>query len=205
MRLLTLLAGAFGLTAFSAAALAQPTIYDRHVMFDNSHADGGYDSSLSYLIAPSTLETSNGKFPVDASHFVSPPNGLRLKWRSAPGGDWRMTLEIPRRYARPFRFEGDALTFWCFSDSEITAENCPRLFLQDSAENGTRAIALVNGDERIPPNEWTQIVIPFSTFFAAIYNGTSDTLFNSRDLLSVAFMQGLDDDREHTLYLDDFQ
>ena len=85
----------------ATAAVAQPPFYDRHVMFDNSLADGGYDSSLSYLVAPSTLETFNGKFPVEPGRFVSPPNALRLKWRSATGGDWRMTLEIPRRYARP--------------------------------------------------------------------------------------------------------
>jgi len=31
---------------------------------------GGYDASLSYLVPPSTLETIDGKFPVDALHFV---------------------------------------------------------------------------------------------------------------------------------------
>lgn len=188
-----------------AAALAQPPFYDRHVMFDNSLADGGYDSSLSYLVAPSTLETFNGKFPVDASHFVSPPNALRLKWRSATGGDWRMTLEIPRRYARPFRFEGAALTFWCYADSELTAENSPRIYLRDLDENGTPTITLVRGDERIPARKWTLITIPFATFKSAIYHGTTDNAFNPEKLLSIAFMQGLDDDREHTLYVDDFQ
>jgi len=189
---------------FLSHALAQPSFYDRHVMFDNSLADGGYDPSLSYLVAPSTLETFNGKFPVEPGRFVSPPNALRLKWRSATGGDWRMTLEIPRRYARPFRFEGSALTFWCYSDSELTAENSPRIYLRDLDENGTPAIPLVRGDP-IPANQWTLITIPFSTFKSTIYHGTTDIAFNSEKLLSIAFMQGLDDDREHTLILDDFQ
>jgi hypothetical protein len=189
---------------FAAAAIAQPTFYDRHVIFDNSLADGGYDASNSYLVAPSTLDTSRlAKFPIDASHFVSPPNSLRLKWRSAPGGDWRMTLEIPRRYARPFRFDGDALSFWCYSDAELTPANTPRLFLQDIDENGTPAIPLVSDERRIPANKWVRLTIPFSAFRAAIYNGTEDNAFDSKKFLSIAFMQGLDDDREHTLYLDD--
>ena len=89
--------------ALVTAASAAPALYDRHVIFDNSLPDGGYETSNSYLVAPSTLETHNSKLPVDQEHFVSPPNGLRLKWQSAPGGDWRMTLEISRRDARRFR------------------------------------------------------------------------------------------------------
>jgi len=56
---------------------------------------------------------------------VSSPNALRSSWKSAPGAAWETTIEITRRYARPFRFEGEALTFRCFADSEITAANSP--------------------------------------------------------------------------------
>jgi hypothetical protein len=45
----------------------------------------------------------------------------------------------------------------------------------------------------------------FSEFKYPLYRGTDDPKFNPSNLLSVAFMQGLDDDVEHTLYLDDFQ
>ena len=188
-----------------ATAAAAQTTYDRHVIFDNSLPDGGYDACNSYLVAPSTLELNDNKFPVETKHFVSPPNALRLKWRSAPGGDWRMTLEIPRRYARPFRFEGDMISFWCFSETEITAANTPRLFLQDTAKEGTPSIPLVSGKERIPAGQWVQLKYPFTGFKSPNYNGTDDNKFKSRDFLSVAFMQGLDDNAEHTLYLDDFQ
>jgi hypothetical protein len=181
------------------------TFYDRHVIFDNSLADGSYDSSKSYLVAPSTLDLSEKKFPVDSSRFVSPPNSLRLKWRSATGGDWRMTLEIPRRYARTFRFEGDALTFWCFSETEITAANSPRFFLQDTAEQGTPTIPMVRGKDRIPAGKWVQLTYPFAGFRYPVYNGTQDPKFNPANLLNVTFIQGLDDGVEHTLYLDDFQ
>lgn len=192
-------------TFVTSTALAQPPRYDRHVIFDNSLAEGGYDASNSYLVAPSRLETFRDKFPIERDHFVSPPNGLRLQWRSAPGGDWRMTLEIPRRYARAFAFEGDALTFWCFADAEITRANSPRVFLQDRDENGTPAVTLVRGDERIPAGKWVQVTLPFAAFRDAIYNGTADSGFDHQRFLSIAFMQGLDDGHDHTLYLDDFQ
>lgn len=193
------------LVAFALSASAEPTRYDRHVIFDNSLADGGYDASKSYLVAPSTLELFHNKFPVEPDHCVSPPNSLRLHWRSAPGGDWRMTLAIPRRYARIFAFEGDAVTFWCFADAEITEANAPRVFLQDLDEHGTPAIALVSGDETIPAGRWVQVKLPFARFRDPIYHGTQDSKFDYRKLWTIAFMQGLDDDREHVLYLDDFQ
>lgn len=191
--------------ALVATASAAPALYDRHVIFDNSLPDGSYETSNSYLVAPSTLETHNSKFPVDQEHFVSPPNGLRLKWQSAPGGDWRMTIEISRRYARPFEFEGDSLTFWCYADSEITERNSPRLFLQDENKDGTPAITLVRGDERIPAGKWTLIVLPFSELQSQVYRSTDDPKFHPSNTVSVTLLQGLDDNQPHTLYLDDFQ
>ncbi|HEY0947554.1 MAG TPA: glucoamylase family protein [Opitutaceae bacterium] len=186
------------------AAYAQ-SFYDRHVFFANSPSDNGHDYSESYVVAPSMLDVSQGKFPVDAAHYVSPPNGLRLKWKSAPGGDWRMTLEIPRRYARKFKFEGDAFTFWVYADFEVTAANSPRVFMQDPREKGTAAVTLVQGSDRIPAGKWTLVTLPFAAFRSSMYHGTDDLQFEPSDLVSVSFMQGLDDNREHTLYLDDFQ
>ena len=179
--------------------------YDRHVIFDNSLPDGGYDASESEIIPPSTLETDHGRFPVETAHFVSPPNALRLKWLSAPGGDWRMVLTIHRRYARHFRFAGDMLTFWCFSDSEITAANSPLMFLRDADKNGTPAIRIVDGDARIPAGKWVLVKLPLAAFRNDLYNGTDDIRFDPVTLESIWFMQGLDDNRPHTLYLDDFQ
>ena len=192
------------LALLTTAVVAQTT-YDRHVIFDNSLSDGGYESSNVYLVAPSQVESTSDKFPVDSEHFVSPPNGLRLKWKSAPGGDWRMTVQITRRYARPFKFEGDSLTFWCFAESEITADNSPRIYLLDSHEKGTPAVSLVDGDARIPAGKWVQVKLPFAALHSPNYNSTDDNLYNVNDTLSVSLMQGLDDNVEHTLYLDDFQ
>ncbi|HVU24779.1 MAG TPA: glucoamylase family protein [Opitutus sp.] len=182
------------------------TPYDQHVIFDNSLTSDSYESTNTYVVAPSTLELGrDGKLPVDTRHFVSPPNGLRLKWRSAFGGDWRATIQITRRYARQFQFQGDSLTFWCFSDFEITAANSPRMYLLDRQNQGTPSVTLVQGDARIPAGKWVLVKLPFAAFHSPNYNGTDDPHYNIADTLSFSLLQGLDDDREHTLYLDDIQ
>jgi hypothetical protein len=210
MKIVASAGAAAALTADSSKTLGAspaPTqvVYDDHVFFDNSPAGGGHDASYSYLVPPSTLETIDGKFPVDSRHFVSPPNGLRLKWRSATGGDWKMTLKLRRRRARPHDFQGDSLTFWCFSESGITAADSPLIYLQDSAENGTPAIKLVEDESPIAAGKWVQVKLSFASFANANFNSTAERRFNYHDLSRIVFMQGLDDDREHTLYLDDFQ
>lgn len=184
-------------------ALAQ-SAYDAHVVFDQSLADGGYHYTDSHVVAPSRLETFQGKFPVEASRFVSPPNGLRLKWRSAPGGDWRMTLKVPARYARKFEFAGETLTFWAWSDTELTETNAPRISLQDSAGVGSPTITLVRGTNRLAASQWTPVRLPF-TDFVMQFNGTDDTRFTPEKLAGLVFVQGLDDGRDHTLWVDDFQ
>ena len=199
-----LLAIAAPATVF-AVGKGMPSFYDQHVIFDNSPSDGGFASSSGWFTAPSTLELIDGTVPVETRHFVSPPNALRMSWKSAPGGDWRMTIELTRRYARPFRFEGDALAFWCFADAEITAANSPRLYLEDANENRTPAVTLVSGDERIPAGKWVEVKLPIAAMFSGPVRNTEDSKFSVSDTLGITFLQGLDDDRPHTLYLDDFQ
>ena len=204
-------AAALPVRATAVAPAAQNTaapagiVYDDHVIFDFSPAAGGYDASDSYLVPPSALETSDGKFPVDSRHFASPPNALRLRWRSASGGDWAMTLKVRRRLTRPRSFQGSALVFWCFSEAELGADASPLIHLRDGAAGSTPPIRLVDGERRIPAGQWVRMVLPFAAFTPAIFRETSEPHFNSSDLRQIVFAQGLDDDLEHTLYLDDFQ
>jgi len=193
------------LLGLCATGRAEISNYDRHVIFDNSASDLSYVNSGVYVVGPSTVETRGGQFPVDTTHFVSPPNALRLKWQSAPGGDWRMTVEIPRRYARPFAFDGDTFTFWCYSEFKLTEVNSPRLYFKDIRDHGTPAVTLVRGAEEIPPHKWVKVQIPFSSLYRGPYRDTDDPKFVLKDLISVSFMQGLDDEDERTIYLDDFQ
>lgn len=202
--LFTLLTAFVLLMLSGPSGRAEPTFYDHHVLFANGIGDGGYPYSEYVMIAPSMVEFVQGRMPLDRSHFVSPPNGLRLHWRSGSGGDWRMSVTVPQFYARKFPFEGATVTFWCFADSEITAANAPRVYLTDMKRHGSRAIDLVTGMESIPADKWVQVTIPFDKFINSIYHTTEDNPFDPHRLYSISFVQGLDDDREHTLYLDDF-
>ena len=82
---------------FTIASAAQID-YDRHIAFDNSISSKSFYYSHGSSIAPSELEMVNGRFPVETNHSVTPPNSLRLKWRSRTGGGWLMELQVHTRY-----------------------------------------------------------------------------------------------------------
>ena len=72
-------------------------VYDRPA-FDNSLSYRSFYYSDDFFIPPSELELIDSKVPTDETHYVSPPNSLRLKWRSQPGGDWLISLKVKARY-----------------------------------------------------------------------------------------------------------
>ena len=196
--------GVITLGLCAAANVRAETFYDRHVIFDNSFADRSYYRSEGMAVAPSKLELVDGKFPVDSNHFKSPPNSLRLKWKSAPGGDWRMKLLAPKQYGRKFEFEGDTMSFWCFSETGLTPEESPRISLQSTNQIGTSAIPLLGEYGCLPAREWVRISIPFERF-RSLFQRTDDLKFDPSALAAIWLIQGLDDGKEHTLYLDDAQ
>ena len=58
------------------------TQYYKHTLFDNSLEPDAYYYSSGKATSPSNLELANGKLPVSRDLFYTPPNALRLKWRS---------------------------------------------------------------------------------------------------------------------------
>ncbi len=188
----------------AAATARSETFYDRHVVFDNSVSDKSYDQSEGTVVAPSQLDLVNNQCPVDSDHFKSPPNCLRLKWKSMPGGEWRISLKSTTHYRRNFVFEGDTISFWCFSESELSPEESPRIALQDADDVGSPTITLLAGFGRLPPGKWVRISIPFENF-KPLFSRTDDSKFDPSKLMTVWLAQGLDDGRDHTLYLDDVQ
>ncbi len=196
---LLVLAGPPGVVAASEA----PSYYDRHVIFDNSSAGDAFDRSRGSVVEPSSLDLIEGMLPVAVDRFTSPPNALRLSWRSAFGGDWQASIRVGRHYARPFHFEGDALSFRVLADTRITAANSPHLYLTDRNGHGTPAVTLVSGNKRIAAGEWTTVTLRFADILDEPVKNTRDNEFTIADVASVNFTQGLDDDEPHTLYLDD--
>jgi hypothetical protein len=189
------------LVACPATALP-PSAHDTHSFFENGAADGGYYFSEATVVAPSKLELTGGKLPVDSSHFRSPPNGLRLKWKSMPGGDWHVTLKAPDRYVRDPNFEGDTLCLWCYSENELNPNDGPQIFVQDANGAGVPTIKLLSGYGTLPAGKWTEVRLPFAKF-AGQYQGTDDSKFDSRRLSKITLLQNLEDAREHVLFIDD--
>ena len=156
------------------------------------------------VVAPSTLNLIDGKCPVEAGHFRTAPNALRLKWRSAPGGDWHFKIKSAKRYGRNMVFEGDTLSFWCYSETELSLEESPRIALQDNHDIGSGTITLLAGRGSLPAKKWVRFSIPFADF-KPLFGRTDDLKFDPAKLATIWFLQGLDDGKDHTLYLDDIQ
>jgi hypothetical protein len=144
------------------------------------------------------------KLPVETNHFVSPPNSLRLKWTSVLGGNWQMLLKSVQQDDRNVSFEGDTISFWCYSETGLSTEASPRIALQDWDGIGTATIALLADYGPLPAGKWVRISIPFD-HFKSLFERTDDLTCNTTKLAVVWLEQGLDDGKEHTLYLDDVQ
>src|ERR1700722_1460646 len=105
---------------FPSLALAQ-SVYESHVVFDNSRAPGGYYYSTASHVAPSSFEDYKGKAPVDSKHVFTPPNALRLSWKSAFGGDWNVHIKTHGQGP----LVGDALRFWCYTEEPLSNVQAP--------------------------------------------------------------------------------
>jgi exo beta-1,2-glucooligosaccharide sophorohydrolase (non-reducing end) len=188
--------------AFHLAADLPP--FDRHVVFANSLCDDAHFDSEGSSVSPSRLELVRGRAPLATQHFVSPPNSLRLSWRSAPGGDWRFVVKTPERYGRKPQFEGDAVALWCFSESGLTFDDCPLVYLLDAAGAGVPSIPLLAPGASLPVRQWTRLVLPLRNF-TNLFGSTEAPRFDVAKLASITILQRLPDNRDHTLFLDDIE
>jgi hypothetical protein len=179
---------------------AQPH-YDRHVAFDNSLTTPEYFYSSGEVVAPSDLELVKSKLPVDTTTCRTPPNCLRLKWRSGKGGDWRATLNLRHFYGN-IDLAGDTLSFWVYSDATLPPAAAPRIYVTDSKDVGSPSIGLLTKTGALPARKWTRVTLPFSSF-VGIFGDTSDVAFDPAHLRAITIVQGLDDDAQHTLLIDD--
>jgi len=176
--------------------------YDRHVVFDQAIPSRSYFRSEGTVTAPSTIELVEGRIPLDSEHFLVPPDSLRLTWRSAAGGDWQAMLKTRARYGLVNDFDGDTISFWCFSATGLAPEDSPRIHLEDADGGATFTINMLVGRGALPAGKWAEVRLPLAGF-RAIYRSTDDDRFDMRRLASVVFEQGLDDNKAHTLLIDD--
>ena len=168
-----------------------------HVFFDYSLTDTAYYYSAGEVIKPSELETIRGKIPVENKIFFTPPNCLKLKWISRTGGDWYMKINTDRWRGRDISFTGDTLKLKFFSHKEIPGEVLPSISIQNLSGASTQPLRLNKVVKFIPANVWTTIKIPFDKF------GNSTKPIDLKKIKSITFSQSIDDNEEHTLFIDE--
>ena len=176
------------------------TDYYRHVIFDNSLTPDRYFYSQCSVSAPSVLFMDHGKLPVETTTFRTPPNALRLHWKSVPQGGWQATVLVERWRNRNPIFTGDSLFFWCYSETGIAAADLPCIQLNDIERGFSAVESLEHHAGNIPPRQWVQIRIPLGDF-----SSVSQFPFVPHKLKSITFVQGKADNIEHTLIIDEIR
>jgi hypothetical protein len=177
--------------------------YDRHLVFDTSLTSDSYYYSSGSVVPPSELALSRDRIPVTGSPCHTPPNCLRLTWRSQTGADWRVTLNLNRHYTTA-RLSGTGLSFWFYAESEIPRDASPLVQVTDATGEGSPTIRVIGAADSLPAKRWTRVYLPFTAFTSQV-RSTSDRQFDPTQLAGITILQGLDDGQPHTLYIDDVQ
>lgn len=196
--LLRCLAGLALLVPASSALAGED--YLNHLIFSNSSTPDNDFYTSARGVPPSTIESPSDRLPVETGTFLSPPNALRLRWRSAPGGSWDAEVRTVSMDNRPADLRGSTLSFWCYSAEPIAARDLPRIELLDDANNFTSPAALGEFAGSLPGQRWTQVRIPLDRLASA-----SVRTFEARRLHSVFFAQGEADNAPHTLIVDEIR
>ncbi len=184
---------------FASCALAQDD-YLNHLIFSNSTTPDSDFYTGAHAVAPSTLESLDGRLPVEGAHFLTPPNALRLQWKSVAGGSWDAEVRTVAMDNRPADFHGDTLSFWIYSPEAIVGVDLPQIELLDTVHNFTDPVALGEFVSALPADRWTQVRIPVARLTSA-----SIRRFDPRQLHSIFFAQGAADDEPHTLIVDEIR
>jgi hypothetical protein len=114
---------------FAVLLFAGGNLYYQKVVFDNSITSDTYYYTGENSSEPSRVTLRNGKLPVESKVFHTPPNALRLEWRSAKGGASDAAIRIVPFRSGKVDFKGDSLFFWCWSETGIAASALPRVQL----------------------------------------------------------------------------
>ena len=183
----------------SSAFAMENLQYDKHVFFDNSLTNNSYYYSQGSYSTSDHLELVQGKIPVENTKFFYPPNCLRLSWLSKTGGDWKLALHVGRWRGRDLFFQGHTLSFWCYSEQEIHADQLPKIYLKDINGSSTPPVTLGELINKVPILEWFQLKIPLKMF------DISTRSVDLHRIKTIYFTQGIDDGINHTLFIDEIK
>ncbi|HEX6802468.1 MAG TPA: glucoamylase family protein [Terriglobales bacterium] len=199
--------GIVGALVVCATLSRGDTEYYRHTIFDNSLTPDAYFYSSATANGGSSIEQSNSRLPVETKTFLTPPNALRLQWRSEKNGGWEAEVRVIDFRNRYPEFSGSNLYFWCYAPQPVAASDLPMIVLSTAREglqvaefpaSFTQPLPMgkVVGD--LPAGHWVQVRIPFREFHSAsIYE------FRPQYLQNIIFHQGRADGVQHTLIIDE--
>lgn len=186
----------FGLSTslFAQAGYLNHVIFANSITADNDFYTGGKS------VSPSSIEAVDGRLPVETSTFVSPPNALRIHWKSAQGGSWDAEIRAISYDNVPTNFVGSTLAFWCYAPEPIAQADLPQVELLDSEFQFTSAVSLGRYIHSLAARHWVQVRIPLADFVTESVHP-----FEARKLHSIFFLQGRADGRAHVLIVDEIR
>lgn len=142
----------------------------------------------------------HGKLPVSHDLFLTPPNALRLNWRSVAGGGWEAGVRLVDFRNREFRLDGDTLFLWCFSEKGIAAADLPQLRLEDVDRGFSAPLDLGNFAQSIPAGRWVQVAIPLRELKTGSIHP-----FHPNETTKIIFGQKASDGEAHSLIVDEIK
>jgi hypothetical protein len=185
--------------ASSPRLLRAQSDYDRHVVFDHSLTPTRYFHSAGWRAMPSELLLDRDRLPVDTVTSLTPPNALRLHWRSREGGDWAAAVQVNRWRNRP-PLVGDTFSFWLLSPTALSAALLPRLQVRDTIGAVSATVELGSLTPDLPAGRWVQLRIPLSRLRAP-----AGSPVEAGALATLVFLQGRSDGSSHTLLIDEIR
>lgn len=174
-----------------------------YLFFQDSPTTGFYDYSWMELTPPSELERLGNelrKFPVESIFpAVQGMNSLRLSWRSESSGDWN-ALAAALNWETKNISQADTLMFWLCSTEGLSANNLPKIFLEDvNNSKTTKHDFSAWSPSTLPAGSWVRIAIPMTQFLNA-----GDPVDFTK-IKTIGFAQNANDNLSHTLLIDDMR
>ncbi len=178
---------------------ASEYIYD-YIFFDNSIMNGNYYySSVSYD-SPSWIKNSRKKLIVNQENYLSPGNSLELTYLSSENGSWSAEVQYKPLRGNDFFSKPDNLTFWFFSEKEISTSLLPLVAFRLSETETSKFVAIESYVRVVSKGKWQEVTIPLKDFGLS---NIDDSVIKS--LKAVIFKQNGVSSVEQRIFIDDIE
>ncbi|MGE5681097.1 MAG: glucoamylase family protein [Bacillota bacterium] len=169
-----------------------------YIFFSDSPNGSYYFYSSGSYSGLSAVVLNNGRIPVDMDVKYSGLNALRVRWKSASGGSWSVSIGSAGMAAYDIR-QKDSLLLRIFSYSDLDSLTLPLIYLEDINDKRTAPKKLSDFAGVINKNNWLRVSIPLK-----LLSASSDSADLSK-IKAVAFTQNFADGALHTIYFDEIR